>query len=75
VQRVRIVSLTPKGKELIALIFSKHAGEIRKVFADASPKELRALATILKNRRRPELRTARDRRSKAQCNSIADLTS
>ena len=47
-RRVRIVSLTPKGKELIAPIFRKHAAEIRTVFADASPKELRALETTLK---------------------------
>jgi len=47
-RRVRIVSLTPKGKELIAPIFRKHAAEIRKVFADASPKELRALEATLK---------------------------
>src|SRR5258707_1468594 len=47
-RRVRIVSLTPKGKELIAPVFRKHAAEIKKVFADASPKELRALETTLK---------------------------
>lgn len=47
-RRVRIVSLTAKGKELIAPIFRKHAAEIRRVFADASPKELRALETTLK---------------------------
>src|SRR6202163_2612178 len=47
-RRVRIVSLTVKGKELIAPIFRKHAAEIRKVFADASPKELRTLETTLK---------------------------
>src|SRR6201998_2102941 len=47
-RRVRVVSLTPKGKELIAPIFRKHAAEIRKVFADASPKELHALETTLK---------------------------
>ena len=47
-RRVRVVSLTPKGKELIAPIFRKHAAEIRKVFADASPKELRTLETTLK---------------------------
>ena len=47
-RRVRVVSLTPKGKELIAPIFRKHAHEIRKVFADASPKELRALEATLK---------------------------
>jgi MarR family 2-MHQ and catechol resistance regulon transcriptional repressor len=47
-RRVRIVSLTKKGKELIVPIFRKHAAEIAKVFADASPKELRSLETILK---------------------------
>src|ERR1700738_5082584 len=47
-RRVRIVSLTSKGKELIAPVFRKHAAEIRKVFADASPKEVRSLETILK---------------------------
>jgi hypothetical protein len=33
---------------LIAPIFRKHAAEIRKVFADANPKELQALETTLK---------------------------
>ncbi len=47
-RRVRIVSLTSKGKELNASVFRKHAAEIRKVFADASRKELRTLETILK---------------------------
>ena len=47
-RRIRMVSLTPKGKALIAPIFRRHAEEIRKVFADASPKELRALETTLK---------------------------
>jgi MarR family transcriptional regulator, 2-MHQ and catechol-resistance regulon repressor len=47
-RRVRVVSLTPKGKRLIAPVFRKHAAEIKNVFADASPKELRALETTLK---------------------------
>src|ERR1700719_5351803 len=47
-RRVRVVSLTAKGKDLIAPIFRKHAAEIRKVFADASPKGLRALEATLK---------------------------
>ena len=47
-RRVRVVSLTPKGKELITPVFRKHSAEIGKVFADASPKELRTLETILK---------------------------
>src|SRR5258707_7116160 len=42
-RRIRIVSLTPKGKELIAPIFRKHAAEIRRVFDDASAKEMRTL--------------------------------
>ena len=47
-RRVRVVSLTPKGKDLIGPIFRKHAAEIRKIFADPSPKELRALEATLK---------------------------
>src|SRR5260370_26181855 len=47
-RRVRVVSPTPKGKELITPVFRKHAVEIRKMFADASPKEVRSLQTILK---------------------------
>jgi len=46
--RVRVVSLTAKGRRLIAPVFRKHAAEIRRVFADTSPKELRALETTLK---------------------------
>ena len=47
-RRVRIVSLTEKGKELIAPIFRKHAAGIKRILADASSKELRALETTLK---------------------------
>ena len=47
-RRVRVVSLTPKGKRLIAPIFRKHATEIRKVFAEASPADLHTLETIMK---------------------------
>jgi MarR family 2-MHQ and catechol resistance regulon transcriptional repressor len=47
-RRVRVVSLTAKGKELIAPIFRKHTTEIRKAFADVNPKELRVLETTLK---------------------------
>jgi len=47
-RRVRVVSLTSKGKELIAPVFRKHAAEIRKIFAEANPKELRSLEAILK---------------------------
>jgi MarR family transcriptional regulator, 2-MHQ and catechol-resistance regulon repressor len=47
-RRVRVVSLTAKGKRLIAPIFRKHGVEIADVFADASTKELRTLVATLK---------------------------
>src|ERR1700747_2393210 len=47
-RRVRIVLLTPNGKARAGPTFRKHAAEIRKVFADTSPRELRALETALK---------------------------
>ena len=47
-RRVRVVSLTTKGKDLIAPSFRKHAAEIRTFFANTSPKELRALEATLK---------------------------
>src|SRR6266478_812005 len=47
-RRIRIVALTPKGKELIGPIFRKHTAEIKNVFADASLKELRSLEATLK---------------------------
>ena len=47
-RRVRMVSLTSKGKELIAPVFRKHAAEIGNVFADATPKEVRSFEMILK---------------------------
>jgi MarR family 2-MHQ and catechol resistance regulon transcriptional repressor len=47
-RRVRVVSLTAKGKDLIGPIFRKHAADIRKVFVDPSPKELRVLEAALK---------------------------
>jgi MarR family 2-MHQ and catechol resistance regulon transcriptional repressor len=47
-RRVRVVSLTSKGKELIAPVFRKHVAEIGIVFADATPKEVRSFEMILK---------------------------
>lgn len=47
-RRVRIVALTKSGKDLIVPIFRKHAAEIGRVFADASPKELEILESVLK---------------------------
>ena len=47
-RRVRIVALTPRGKDLIAPAFRKHAVQMRKVFSELSPEELRSLEVALK---------------------------
>jgi MarR family 2-MHQ and catechol resistance regulon transcriptional repressor len=47
-RRVRIVALTPRGKDLIVPAFRKHAGQMKRVFSELSPKELRALEEALK---------------------------
>jgi MarR family 2-MHQ and catechol resistance regulon transcriptional repressor len=62
-RRVRVVSLTSKGKELIAPVFRKHAAEIGNVFADATPKEVRSFEMILKKigKRAERLGTRKER--------------
>ena len=47
-RRVRIVTLTPRGKDVIVPAFRKHAGQMRRVFSELSPEELRALEVALK---------------------------
>ena len=47
-RRVRIVALTPRGKDLIAAAFRKHSGQMKKVFSELSPEELRVLEAALK---------------------------
>ena len=47
-RRVRIVALTPRGKDLIVSAFRKHSGQMKRVFAELSPEELRALEVKLK---------------------------
>jgi MarR family 2-MHQ and catechol resistance regulon transcriptional repressor len=47
-RRVRIVSLTPSGKELIAGAFRKHSGQMKRAFSELSPEELRGIETALK---------------------------
>jgi MarR family 2-MHQ and catechol resistance regulon transcriptional repressor len=47
-RRVRIVALTPRGKDLIASAFRKHSGQMKRVFSELSPEELRGLETSLK---------------------------
>ena len=47
-RRVRIVALTPRGKDLIVSAFRKHSGQMKRVFAELSPEELRSLEVMLK---------------------------
>jgi MarR family 2-MHQ and catechol resistance regulon transcriptional repressor len=47
-RRVRIVALTPRGKDLIVPAFRKHAGQMRRVFSELSPEELQGLEVALK---------------------------
>ena len=47
-RRVRIVTLTSRGRDLIVTAFRKHAGQMRRVFSELSPEELRALELALK---------------------------
>jgi len=47
-RRVRIVALTPRGKDLIVSAFRKHSGQMKKVFSELSPEELRGFEDKLK---------------------------
>src|SRR5450432_4873818 len=47
-RRVRIVALTPCGKDLIAGAFRKHSLQMKRVFSELSPEVLRSLETALK---------------------------
>src|ERR1700680_2000514 len=47
-RRVRIVALTPRGKDLIAPAFRKHAGQMRKVFSELTQEKIRGLEVALK---------------------------
>jgi len=47
-RRVRIIALTPRGKDLIVPAFRKHSGQMRRVFSELSPEEVRGLEVALK---------------------------
>jgi MarR family 2-MHQ and catechol resistance regulon transcriptional repressor len=47
-RRVRIVALTPRGRDLIVSAFRKHSAQMRRVFSELSPQELRDLEVALK---------------------------
>src|SRR3954471_4650787 len=47
-RRVRIVTLTPRGKDLIVSAFRKHSGQMKRVFSELNPEELHDLGVALK---------------------------
>jgi MarR family transcriptional regulator, 2-MHQ and catechol-resistance regulon repressor len=47
-RRVRIVALTSRGRDLIVTAFRKHSGQMKRVFSELSPEELRGLEVALK---------------------------
>jgi MarR family transcriptional regulator, 2-MHQ and catechol-resistance regulon repressor len=47
-RRVRIVALTPRGKDLIVSAFRKHSGQMKRVLSELSSEELRSLEVKLK---------------------------
>ena len=47
-RRVRIVALTPRGKDLIVSAFRKHSGQMKRVLSELSAEELRSLEAALK---------------------------
>jgi len=61
-RRMRIVALTPSGKELIVSIFRKHAADIRRAFAEIPSNELGQFERTLKKagKRAAELSAAEE---------------
>ena len=47
-RRVRIVALTPRGKDLIVPAFRKHSGQMKRVFSELSAEELHCLEVAIK---------------------------
>ena len=47
-RRVRIVTLTSRGRDLIVTAYRKHAGQMKRVFSELSPEELRGFELALK---------------------------
>src|SRR6266404_7342926 len=47
-RRVRIVALTSRGKDLIGAAFRKHSGQMKRLFSELGPEELRCFEVALK---------------------------
>src|SRR3979411_1476648 len=65
-RRIRLVALTESGKALIRPIYRKHVEDVRQVFADFTPAELRQLERLMKKagRQAEALYTASGRRTR-----------
>jgi len=47
-RRIRVVALTESGKALILPIYRTHVEDIREVFADLTPSDIRHLERLMK---------------------------
>jgi MarR family 2-MHQ and catechol resistance regulon transcriptional repressor len=47
-RRVRIVALSPRGKDLIGSAFRKHSAQMKTVFSELNSEKLRGLEIALK---------------------------
>jgi len=47
-RRIRVVALTDRGKALILPIYRKHVEDVRQVFADFTPSDIRRLQRLMK---------------------------
>src|SRR5206468_2392609 len=66
-RRVRIVALTPRGKDLIVAAFRKHSGQMKRVLSELSPEELRGFEVKLKTVGNPPIGTNRGTVLRALC--------
>jgi MarR family 2-MHQ and catechol resistance regulon transcriptional repressor len=47
-RRVRIVALTPRGQDFIVPAFRKHSGQMKRVFSELNPEQLRNFEAMFK---------------------------
>ena len=47
-RRIRLVALTETGKALISTVYRKHVEDVRQVFADFTPSDIRQLERLMK---------------------------
>jgi MarR family 2-MHQ and catechol resistance regulon transcriptional repressor len=47
-RRIRVVALTESGKALILAVYRKHVEDIRRIFADFTPSDIRQLERLMK---------------------------